>query len=60
LLVQGDDKLGALTEIHRKLSLANVNVYAASGVTDGAGSFGYLIYIRPEQFDNALAALGLK
>ncbi|HLG32740.1 MAG TPA: hypothetical protein VI362_06845 [Ignavibacteriaceae bacterium] len=59
LLVQGDDELGALTDIHKKLSLANVNVYAASGVTDGVGSFGYVIYIRREQFDKALSVLGL-
>lgn len=59
LLVQGDDELGALTDIHKKLSLANVNVYAASGVTDGVGSFGYVIYIRREQFEKALSVLGL-
>jgi len=59
LLVQGDDELGALTDIHKKLSVANVNVYASSGVTDGIGSFGYVIYIRREQFDKALSVLGL-
>jgi hypothetical protein len=59
LLVQGDDELGALTDIHKKLSLANINVYAANGVSDGEGSFGYLIYIRLEQFDKALSILGL-
>jgi len=59
LLVQGDDELGALTDIHKKLSVANVNVYASSGVTDGVGSFGYVIYIRREQFDKALSVLGL-
>jgi hypothetical protein len=57
LLVQGDDELGALADVHKKLSMANVNVYAASGVIDGAGSFGYLIYVRPEQFDKAFSAL---
>ena len=60
LLVQGDDELGALTDIHQKLFLANVNVYMANGVSDGTGSFGYLIYIRPEQFDKALSSLGLE
>ena len=59
ILVQGDDELGALTEIHNKLYRANVNVYASNGVTDGKGSFGYVIYIRPEEYDMAAAALEL-
>jgi hypothetical protein len=59
LLVQGDDELGALAELHMKLMKANVNVYAATGVADGGGSFGYVIYVRPEQYSLAVAALGL-
>ncbi|MCB0217901.1 MAG: hypothetical protein H6648_07280 [Caldilineae bacterium] len=59
LLVQGDDELGALVGIHSKLYQANVNVYAATGVTDGDGSFGYLLYIRPESMDAAVEALQL-
>jgi len=57
LLVQGDDDLGALAEIHSKIFEANVNVYSASGVTDGRGSFGYLIYVKPEDYERAAAAL---
>ena len=57
LLVQGDDDLGALAEIHLKISEANVNVYSASGVTDGRGSFGYVIYVKPEDYERAAAAL---
>jgi len=57
LLVQGDDELGALTGIHKKLYQANVNVYASSGVTDGRGSFGYVLYIKPEEIGTALDAL---
>jgi hypothetical protein len=59
ILVQGDDKMGTLVEIHNKLFLANVNIYASNGVTDGDGSFGYLIYIRPSEFDRAVEALNL-
>lgn len=59
LLVQGDDRLGALAEIHERLYEARVNVYASSGVTDGRGGFGYLLYVRHEQFEHATAALGL-
>jgi hypothetical protein len=59
LLVQGDDELGALADLHRKLFEANVNVYMADGVSDGRGAFGYLLYIRPEEFERAVHALGL-
>jgi len=59
LLVQGDDELGALAELHMKLTRASVNVYASTGVADGRGSFGYVIYVRPEQYNLAVGALGL-
>ena len=58
-LVQGDDKLGALTGIHEVLYRADVNVYASSGVTDGKGTFGYLIYVRPDSYARAAEALGV-
>lgn len=59
LLVQGDDELGALAALHKRLFDAGVDVYAASGVTDGRGTFGYVIYLREGQLDLAIAALGL-
>jgi len=59
ILVQGDDRLGALAQVHMKLYEADVNVYAASGVADGKGSYGYIIYVRPDDFDKAVAALNL-
>jgi hypothetical protein len=57
LLVQGDDELGALAGIHAKLYDANVNVYASNGVADGKGSYGYVVYVRPEEFERAARAL---
>jgi hypothetical protein len=59
LLVQGDDELGALAGVHQRLFDAGVDVYAATGVTDGRGSFGYLVYVREDEFEKAAAALGL-
>jgi hypothetical protein len=59
LLVQGDDKLGALAGIHERLYEENVNVYASSGVTDGRGSYGYVLYVRPEEYETAAKALGV-
>ena len=51
ILIQGDDELGALAGIHHKLYGADINVYASTGVTDGKGSYGYLIYVREKDFE---------
>ena len=58
-LIQGDDQLGAIMEIHRKLFDANINVYASNGVTDGRGGYGYIIYVRPEDYEEAARVLGV-
>ena len=58
-LVQGDDELGALVEIHQALYQADVNIYASSGVTDGRGTFGYIIFVPPESYERAAAALAV-
>ncbi|HKJ93331.1 MAG TPA: hypothetical protein VJ957_09185 [Longimicrobiales bacterium] len=57
LLVQGDDELGALAGLHEKLYRARVNVYASNSVSDGAGNYGYLLYVRPEDYQRAVEAL---
>ena len=59
ILVQGDDELGALAEIHSKLSRANVDVYASTAVADGRGTYGYLIYVRPDEYERAAEALSM-
>jgi len=58
LLVQDDDRLGALADIHLTLLESNINVYASSGVTDGRGGYGYILYLRPEDFRKAAHVLG--
>ena len=57
-LIQGDDRLGALAEIQKKLMDAGVKIYASSGVTDGLGHFGYVIYFREGDHLAAAKALG--
>lgn len=59
LLVQGDAELGALAGVHERLFEANIDIYASMGVTDGRGAFGYLVYVREDQYDQAAAALGI-
>jgi hypothetical protein len=59
LLVQGDDELGALASVHERLFQAGVDVYASAGVTDARGTFGYVVYLREDQVERAVAALEL-
>ena len=59
LLVQGDDELGALAGVHARLYEAGVSVYASSGVADGRGSYGYVVYVRPDEYERAASALGV-
>jgi hypothetical protein len=58
-LVQGDDELGALASVHEQLFHAGIDVYASAGVTDGRGAFGYVVYVREDQVEQAAGALGL-
>jgi hypothetical protein len=58
-LISGDDRLGALVDLHRRLSDAKINVICSSGVTDGMGGFGYVLYVRNEDYDAAARQLGV-
>ena len=58
-LVQGDDELGGLANVHKQLFEARVDIYASTGVIDGRGSFGYIVYVREDQFEQAAGALGV-
>jgi hypothetical protein len=60
VLVQGEDALGALASVHAKLFAANVNVYASSGVADGRGGYGYVIYVKGQDYEASLQALGVR
>jgi hypothetical protein len=57
ILVQDDDHLGALADVHEKLDAAGVRIYAPSGVTDGQGRDGYVIYTN--EGDHLAAAKAL-
>ena len=52
-LVQGDDHLGVLADIQRMLLEADIKTYASSGVTDGSGLFGYVIYFKEADHERA-------
>lgn len=58
LLVEGEDRPGAIAEVLQKLAGASTNVVAIDAVRAGAG-FGALIWVKPKDFDKAAAAIGM-
>lgn len=56
-LITGDDQLGAFAGIHRRLADAQINVFSSNGVTDGRGGYGYILHVRPEDFEAAARVL---
>ncbi len=57
-IVQGDDELGALVDIHQKLSDAGINVENSSGLADGKGGYRYILHVHERDFEKAAEALG--
>jgi hypothetical protein len=58
-LIHGDDQLFSLIDFHKRLYDAGLNVVCATGVTDGRGGWGYIIYVRNEDFEKAAEVLGV-
>lgn len=58
-LIQGDDRLGVLIEYHLRLADAGINVYASNGTSDGRGNFGYVLWVKPKDYEKAARALGV-
>lgn len=59
-LIQGKDRIGALHSYHLTLSNAGVNVYSSSGVCDGTGRFGFILWVEAGDFEKAFDALGMR
>ena len=57
LVITGDDRLGSIAEIHRKLYDARINVYASTGVTAECGRFGYIVYVKDQDYEAAINVL---
>ncbi len=59
ILIQGIDERGALVTVHEKLYDANINIASSTAIADGSGSYGYLIYLRPDDYDKAAEVLSI-
>ena len=59
-LVQGDDRVGAMTGILDALAKAKISVTACDAVTAGDGRFGAIFWVKPVAFAKAAKAIGAK
>ena len=58
VIITGDEKSGALAEIYRKLSQAGIQVEESSGIAHINGGYGVILYLKQEDCDKAMVALG--
>lgn len=57
-LVEGDDRVGALANLLRRLGAAKVNVTAVTGLCAGMGRYGAILWVKARDVNKATAALG--
>jgi hypothetical protein len=55
----GEDRVGALHEHHLRLANAGINIHASNGVCGGDGKYGYVMWVKPQDFQAAAKALGI-
>jgi hypothetical protein len=58
LLIEGEDRVGALAEYFAKLGEAKINVTAVDALSAGAGRFGAILWVKPRDVRRAAKLLG--
>ena len=56
-LLQGSDRVGAMTGPLKKLAAAKINVTAMDAVTGGSGRFGAIFWVKPKSVAKAARVL---
>lgn len=57
-LIQGEDRVEALTEVLTRLEMAHINITAIQAISAGAGRFGAILWVKPRNAGRAAQALG--
>ena len=58
-LVEGDDRVGAISDVLGRLGAAKINVTAIDAVAAGGGRYGAILWVKPRDVKKAAAALGV-
>ena len=59
LLVNGDDRPGALVDLTDRLGSAKINMIAVTGLAAGQGRFGAILWVKPGDVKKAAKAFGI-
>jgi predicted amino acid-binding ACT domain protein len=59
-LFQGDDRIGAMSEVFDKLAQARINLIAVDAVSSGKGRFGAIFWVNPEAVAKTAKLVGAK
>lgn len=58
LLLDGEERVGALAQVLEKLAAAGINVTAVDAASAGAGRWGAILWVDPRAVKKAAKALG--
>jgi hypothetical protein len=59
-LFQGDDRIGAMSEVFDKLADARINLIAVDAVSSGKGRFGAIFWVEPAAVAKTAKLLGAR
>lgn len=59
LLMEGDDRPGALGDLTDRLRLAKINMTAVTGLAAGQGRFGAILWVNPRDVKKAAKVFGI-
>jgi len=59
LLVDGDDRPGALADLTDRLGSAKINMIAVTGLCAGQGRFGAILWVKPRDVKKAAKVFGI-
>ena len=57
-LLEGDDRVGVIAQVHTKLAEAKINVTAIDAVCAGAGRYGAILWVAARDYKRAATLLG--
>ena len=59
LLMEGDDRPGALEDLVDRLGLAKINMIAVTGLAAGQGRYGAILWVKPGDVKKAAKVFGI-
>jgi len=57
-LIQGEDRVGALAEIHDQLAQSKISIVAETGISAGGGRYGCILWVAPKDVETTASILG--